>query len=73
MSEKIPARLLVGKKDITNYLQVGVGTFYELIKIGLPARVINGRYYAHADCLDDFLKKYLYYDNRKTGIVEEPD
>ncbi|MFA5056839.1 MAG: hypothetical protein WC485_01885 [Opitutaceae bacterium] len=50
-------RLLIGKKDITDYLRVGDPMFYELIKIGLPARVINRRWFAHTDNIDLFFKQ----------------
>jgi hypothetical protein len=50
-------RLLIGKKDIFDYLRVGDQMFYELIKIGLPARVINRRWFAHTDNIDMFFKQ----------------
>lgn len=52
-------RLLIGKKDICDYLKIGEPMFYELIrKIGMPARVINNRWYAHSDNIDDFFRRY---------------
>ena len=44
--------VLMGKKAIMDYLQISRDSFYELIKIGLPAAVINNRYYAHKINID---------------------
>ena len=50
------ARLLIGKKEILEYLQIGQPMFYEFIKIGMPARVINNRWYAHKDNLEEWFR-----------------
>ena len=52
MTQKPTTDVLIGKKSIMNYLQVGEIAFYELIKIGMPAAVINNRYYAHRANID---------------------
>jgi hypothetical protein len=61
-------RLLIGKKDITEYLQIGGPMFYEFIKMGMPARVINNRWYAHSDNIDLFFKSITV---RGTGEIPE--
>ncbi len=38
------------------YLQVSKTTFYKFINLGMPAVVIDGRWYAHSENLDEFLK-----------------
>lgn len=61
-------RLLIGKKDITEYLRIGDPMFYEFVKMGLPARVINRRWYAHKDNIDLFFKQITI---RGTGEMGE--
>lgn len=57
MSSNGHGKLLIGRKSITEYLQIGDPMFYELVKIGLPARVINRRWFAHTDNVDLFFKQ----------------
>lgn len=69
MSSNGRGRLLVGKKDILDYLQIGEPMFYEFVhKMGMPARVINNRWYAHTENIDDFMKTITRTDNRKSPI-----
>lgn len=49
-------KLLIGSQQIMTYLQVSKTTFYKFIKLGMPAIVIDGRWYAHAENLDEYLK-----------------
>jgi|APFre7841882793_1041355.scaffolds.fasta_scaffold159115_1 hypothetical protein len=44
--------VLIGKKAIAEYLHVSRDSFYEFIKLGLPAVVINNRYYAHKENIE---------------------
>ncbi len=57
MSENNGSRTLIGLVDILNYMQIGKPMFYQFVEMGLPARVINKRWYAHKDNIDDFFKK----------------
>lgn len=61
-------RLLIGKNDITKYLQIGAPMFYEFVKMGMPARVINNRWYAHTDNIDLFFKQITL---KGTGDIPE--
>lgn len=63
-------RLLVGKKQITDYLEIGEAMFYGMIKAGMPARALNGRWMAHSENLDEFFKAYTRIDNRGKPIEE---
>jgi len=49
-------KLLVGSQQIMTYLQVAKPTFYKFIKLGMPAVVIDNRWYAYSDNLDEFMK-----------------
>lgn len=66
-------RLLVGKKDITDYLQIGAGMFYEMVRLGMPARAVNKRWMAYSENLDDFFKRFTAVDNRKAAIPEDAE
>ena len=44
--------LLIGKKAIAEYLDISRDTFTEMMKLGMPAVVINNRYYAHHNNLE---------------------
>jgi hypothetical protein len=44
--------VLIGKKAIAAYLNISRDSFYELIRLGLPAVVINNRYYAHKENIE---------------------
>ena len=53
---KQSCKLLIGSGQIMTYLQVSKPTFYKFIKLGMPAVVIDGRWYAYSENLDEFLK-----------------
>ena len=63
-------RLLVGKKQISEYLEIGEAMFYGMIKSGMPARAVNGRWMAFSENLDEFFKTYTRVDNRGKQIEE---
>jgi hypothetical protein len=44
--------VLIGKKAITTYLNISRDSFYEFIRLGMPAVVINNRYYAHRENIE---------------------
>jgi hypothetical protein len=66
-------QLLVGKKQIADYLQIGGSLFYEMIKAGMPARALNGRWMAYSENLDEFFKTFTRVDNRGKAIPEETE
>ncbi len=47
-------KILVGKDAILEYLQVSEKLFKKFMANGLPVRVMENRYYAHADNLDNY-------------------
>lgn len=69
MSQKNGGKLLVGMKEIMAYLQVGKVTFSRFVEMGLPANIIDGRWYAHKDNLDDFTRAITKAQPRK--MIEE--
>lgn len=50
-------KILTGMQAILDHIGVGKAAFYSLVKLGLPATVIDGRWYAHADNLDAFFQQ----------------
>ena len=56
MAEK-DGKLLIGVQAILDYLQISEPTFRKFVGMGLPAVVIDRRWYAHTDNLDAFFKK----------------
>jgi len=58
MANSVPqSRLLVGLKEILAFLKMSKPTFYDFVQEGLPAAVINGRWYAHADNLERWFQR----------------
>jgi hypothetical protein len=50
-------KLLVGIKSIRDKFDLTEDLFYMFMKLGLPVRKINGRWFGHEDNIDTFLKK----------------
>ena len=48
--------VLIGRDAIQTYLSISRDTFYSLIKLGLPASVINGRWYAHRENIEGWFQ-----------------
>jgi hypothetical protein len=57
--------LLIGKKEITAYLNISEDTFYAFIKLGMPATTINNRYYAHQGNLEKWVQAITLQQPRK--------
>ena len=49
--------ILIGLEEILTYLRLARHTFYKLVSLGLPAVVINGRWYSHKENLDQFFRE----------------
>lgn len=58
--EKNGSRILIGLNDILDYIKISKPMFYQFIEMGLPARVINNRWYAHKDNIDEFFRQYTF-------------
>jgi hypothetical protein len=51
------SKILKTKKKIMEYLEItSDDTFRGYVEVGLPAVVINGRWHAHVDNLDEFFR-----------------
>lgn len=61
-------RFLQGSKKIMEYLQVSKPVFYKFVSMGMPAVVIDNRWYAHADNLDEFMKAIT---RNRTSVIPE--
>jgi hypothetical protein len=57
--EAILSDLLSSMDEICGALKIQEKALRGLIKLGLPHRVINGRYYAHAHVIDQWLQWIL--------------
>jgi hypothetical protein len=51
--------LLSSLDEICGHLKIQDKALRSLLKLGLPVRVINGRYYAHAGVVDEWLRWFL--------------
>ena len=71
MSSKNGNRLLIGQKDIMEYLEISRPMFRQFLEMGLPARVVNQRWYAHKDNIDDFFKKLTRYREKHIPVDAE--
>ena len=49
-------KILIGKQAIMDYLQMTEMTVMKFVKLGLPVRIIDNRYYAHTDNLDRYFQ-----------------
>jgi len=56
--------LLIGIDEITQYLCISLSLFKKFIKKGMPAVLIDTRWYAHKDNLDDYFKRITRVDSR---------
>ena len=57
MNTKNGSKTLIGLNCILEYMAVSKPMFYQFVEMGLPARVINNRWYAHKENLDEFFKQ----------------
>jgi hypothetical protein len=63
--------ILIGETAICDYIGISKGTLFRaLLKKGLPARQINSRWYAHAENIDDFFRKFTKVRNRAESIPD---
>jgi len=57
MTAKPPSGVLIGLNEILSYLRISKPTFYKFIGLGMPAAVIDNRWYAHTDNLDAWFRR----------------
>jgi len=61
--------LLIGVDQIAERCGLSEKQFYVWLSLGLPARKVNGRWYAHQSNIDDYFRAVL-----KKGLdIEVPD
>jgi RecJ-like exonuclease len=51
--------LLTSIDETCGFLKIQDKALRSLLALGLPVRIINGRYYAHAAVIDDWLRWFL--------------
>jgi hypothetical protein len=66
-------RILTSKDEIMDFLGVKRTVFDQLLKIHLPVVVINGRYYAHSENLDTWMKVFTSKQRPEIIIPETPE
>ena len=71
MSSRNGNKTLIGLKQILEYLDVSEPTFKTFIEWGMPARVINRRWYAHKDNIDEFFR--LITQHREKEIPHDAE
>jgi len=54
--EPVSKNIIWTAESISKYLGVSRNKFYNLVQIGLPAVVIDGKWCAHADNLEAFFR-----------------
>lgn len=57
MNEHASRKVIWTVEKIAAYLNVSRATFYDLLNLGLPAVVVNGKWCAHADNLELFFQR----------------
>ena len=58
-------KILVGENEIKDYIGIKSShLFKNFIKSGMPAKLINDRWYAHGDNLDDFFRRLTKIRNK---------
>jgi hypothetical protein len=65
MNSPVSQKFLTSKQEIMDYCKISEALFKKFISAGLPAMYIDGRWYAHADNLDDFFKSLTRVQMRK--------
>lgn len=55
------SKILIGCDAIMAYIGVSRPLFKEFVAKGMPAKLINNRWYAHTDNLDNYFKKLTFY------------
>ena len=50
----IKSKVLIGRNNIENYLDIKKQAFYNFVKFGMPAQKINGSWVAHKDIIDNY-------------------
>jgi len=73
MAKNGDKKMLSGIGEIIAYLECTKPTFYEFIRIGLPARLHRKKWYAHKDNIDDFFRRFTIADNRNLEIPEDAE
>jgi len=63
------SKILIGKKDIMDFIQIKSDQlFINFVKKGLPAIVIESRWYAHADNIEEYFKRITKKKRQKNVV-----
>jgi len=49
-------KILMGKKEIMDYLKITDHNYKKFIRMGMPVLYVDSRCYAHKDNIDEFFK-----------------
>ena len=50
---------LIGKKEISKYLELSWPSIVKLNDRGLPVKKVDGQWFSHTELLNDYFKKML--------------
>jgi hypothetical protein len=59
-------KLLIGKDAILDYCQISKRIWPQFVELGLPVAIINQRFYAHTDNIDNFFRQIT---NKRIGHI----
>ena len=63
-------KILIGQKEIMDYIGIKSDElFSNFIRSGMPAKLINSRWYAHGENLDDYFKRLTKVRNKSVPSV----
>ena len=63
--------LLTGKKEIADYLNISDDTLKSFIQMGMPASIINNRYYAHRENLELWFQLITKQQSHQVDAIAE--
>lgn len=62
---------LFGIEKIAEFIGVSKPTVYKMIEYGMPARIVDGKWYAHAENIDLFMKTWTNVRTKKAKVEAE--
>lgn len=66
MSEESP-KIIIGLNTLANVLKVSKNTVYQYMKMGMPGKLINGKWHFHWNNIEK------WFENATNEVVEDPE
>ena len=64
------SKILAGLDEICKYANMSKPTFYKFIKLGMPAVIIEGRWWAHSENIDKFFQRITNVSMKNLELPE---